>query len=519
MKFCFHLQNTLPKLAWCAHIKPGNPVIDLFHGPGVHTMTDQWFFEGAWAGDFMQGAFDLAQVCMGTGGKIVDGNACFVSPTHTLERLYVQKTEAGAFISNSLAFLLCQSGTNMDPQYIFYLFDILSYRHGLQRYTRSLPTRTNHRVRLYYHCNINISKDLQVTELPKTLPPLFPNFSAYFTFLEESVSAIGFNAQSVERTHHFTPITTISSGYDAPAAAVFAKKIGAQEAILFPKARDRPVWFFMSSPPQRLDESTGREIAKILGMRVVEYDRMAYLQKTGFPEAEFYAGGANVANVVMSPLENILSQKIFFTGFHGDGVWARTNTAVGPYLQRVGASGCGLSEFRLRLGFIHVPLPYFGAVRHESLYRLSNAEEMRPWRTNTSYDRPIPRRILEEAGVPGHLFGQHKNAIIVVTNFEGLKSRMTPGSYQDFMRYFHRQHSFRIWKDLFIVNGLHYLYNVEHFLRSLLTSLEKRIGIKLPLPRMIPDSYKFFKGIQPLCFHWGIEKIKTRYTINQPQDH
>ena len=35
---------------------------------------------------------------------------------------------------------------------------------------------------------------------------------------------------------------------------------------------------------------------------------------------------------------------------------------------------------------------------------------MRPWSIGGAYDRPIPRRIAEEAGVPRDLFGQNKMA-------------------------------------------------------------------------------------------------------------
>ena len=35
---------------------------------------------------------------------------------------------------------------------------------------------------------------------------------------------------------------------------------------------------------------------------------------------------------------------------------------------------------------------------------------MEPWRVHTNYDRPIPRRIAEEAGVPRELFGNKKRA-------------------------------------------------------------------------------------------------------------
>ncbi len=37
---------------------------------------------------------------------------------------------------------------------------------------------------------------------------------------------------------------------------------------------------------------------------------------------------------------------------------------------------------------------------------------MTPWRTGTDNDRPIPRRLLTEAGVDGSLFGQRKKAVL-----------------------------------------------------------------------------------------------------------
>jgi hypothetical protein len=38
---------------------------------------------------------------------------------------------------------------------------------------------------------------------------------------------------------------------------------------------------------------------------------------------------------------------------------------------------------------------------------------MRPWSIGGNYDRPVPRRIAEEAGVPRQLFGQLKLASVV----------------------------------------------------------------------------------------------------------
>jgi hypothetical protein len=39
---------------------------------------------------------------------------------------------------------------------------------------------------------------------------------------------------------------------------------------------------------------------------------------------------------------------------------------------------------------------------------------MDPWRLRNAYDRPIPRRIAEEAGVPREIFGQSKMGSVVI---------------------------------------------------------------------------------------------------------
>src|SRR5690349_7377840 len=71
-----------------------------------------------------------------------------------------------------------------------------------------------------------------------------------------------------------------------------------------------------------------------------------------------------------------------------------------------------MEEFRLRVGFLHLPVPYLGCVRHEDIHRISNSAEMKDWNTaDGKYDKPIPCRLLQEAGVPRRLFGQQKKAV------------------------------------------------------------------------------------------------------------
>ncbi len=85
---------------------------------------------------------------------------------------------------------------------------------------------------------------------------------------------------------------------------------------------------------------------------------------------------------------------------------------VDSELKRWDLGNHGLSEVRLVSGFIQLPLPYIGARRREDIFRITESLEMNPWRLGTLYDRPIPRRVAEEAGVPREFFGQKKMAAV-----------------------------------------------------------------------------------------------------------
>jgi hypothetical protein len=90
----------------------------------------------------------------------------------------------------------------------------------------------------------------------------------------------------------------------------------------------------------------------------------------------------------------------------------RKNT-INAALKRWDTAGHGLAEWRLATGFIQLPIPYLGARRREDIHHITHSPEMDGWRLKNSYDRPIPRRLAEEAGVPRHMFGQKKFATVV----------------------------------------------------------------------------------------------------------
>ena len=72
------------------------------------------------------------------------------------------------------------------------------------------------------------------------------------------------------------------------------------------------------------------------------------------------------------------------------------------------SAGIGLGEFRLRTGFMHVPVPGLAFNRAATVRAIGESAAMRPWRLDTAYDRPIPRRLTEESGVPRTVFGVEK---------------------------------------------------------------------------------------------------------------
>ena len=76
---------------------------------------------------------------------------------------------------------------------------------------------------------------------------------------------------------------------------------------------------------------------------------------------------------------------------------------------------------------------------------ITTSAEMRPWSIGGDYDRPIPRRALEEAGVPRELFGQIKYAGAV--DVLASKEQFRPATWVDIENFIidhSRQHQTRV---------------------------------------------------------------------------
>ena len=500
MRLSFRQIDALPRLAWCASLVEGHDTVEVLHGPWVET-ADGFFCEGAWSGPFASREID-SNILMGSGARVMGDTLMVSAPNHTLERLFVLRKRRTLLISNSFAFTLARAEDNVDPHALLYSVRLASIVNGLQEYARSLRTRDGHTLRLYYHCNLVIDTRLRVSEVPKQAAPDFRTFADYKTFLVAQISALHANATDPCRRVRYTPIATLSSGYDSPAAAVLARTVGCTEALTF------------SAATHQLDDS-GEPIAARLGMKTHAFERLAYLRESGFPDAEFFGWGAQE-----SPWAPHLEGRLVFTGFHGGAVWNRTSQKVGPHIVRGDASGHNLNAFRLRVGWIHLPVPFIGCTSHPSIHRLSNSEEMSPWRLRDHYDRPVPRRLIEEAGVERHLFAVKKKAAGVGQDIiaRGLKARMTASAYNDYAEY-HAMHWNR-WMALKYraLKVLRALYLRHRAVNARVTAqIERLTGAHVELPILIPRNFRIghYGDLDegPLLMHWSITRILPQYAV------
>jgi len=501
-QFVYRQVDSLPPLAWCARMRRGATEVTVVHGSSVENNT-HFFFEGAWNGDFSEGAPANSTACFGSGAELAKGGVLFITPTHMLERIQMVAVGHDLFVSNSLPFLLSATGDGMDSRHKFYHFELMSNMKGYRGYRDHVRTRAGREVRLFFHCNVLVRPDLSVEALPKTMPPEFTGYEHYLAFLREVVHRVAANAGDARRSRKYSPLASISSGYDSPACALLAREVGATEAVTFGHAR----------PGYDEEDDSGSDIAKHLRLRVMEFDRLEYRSMESLPEAEFLANGTGGEEVVFAPLQRVLPGTLFFTGYLGDAVWNRVTRRVNTELLMLYPGGSSLGEFRLRVGFVHFPLPTAGYIRHPSIYAISNSDAMRPWALGNDYDRPIPRRLLEEIGVPRAWFGRTKKAITQPLWFnERLDRLMAPSSYESFAAFVSDIPLFNGPLDALSFRAMRLLYELNLRVNWRLERWAKRIGARAGQQMLIPERYSQDLTESALTFHWGLDRTMTRYT-------
>jgi hypothetical protein len=401
VEFRYHEVATLPRLAWCARVTAGDDVVPVFHGPRVETSASG-FIEGAWNGAFE--AFDLARatVICGTAGAAAQDEVRFHASTDQHGVLFSVRRGSALFVSNSPAFVLAVSGEAPDPIYPFYAYDLLAiFRQGLHCPDGRLRLRSGKALHVHYTTVIRLNQHGEVRFEPQPLCAPPRDYRAYEALLHEGVGAVLANAADLRRRYPFTPLAPLSRGYDSTAAAVLARRFGATEAYTYVDSRqDDPL------------RDCGTAIARALGLTCTEYDRWAYLALDRLPEVEFGYGPLS-STVPLAAVERQLEGRIVVSGESGDPVWDPRRARVFERMSRPWirfAHGLSLIEHRLRTGYVVFLPACIAALHNRALHDIAVAPEMRPWSVGGSYDRPIPRRLCEEAGLARDAFGTRKLA-------------------------------------------------------------------------------------------------------------
>jgi len=381
-----------PKLAWAARLRPGVNTVEVYHGPCVEA-DRQRCVEAVWAGDYGQADFDRTDLVFGTGLRCREEKVVLVSSGTTLDRLWYHRGPGGWHVANSLTALLAVTGVSLVETYADYARDVDTIRHGLTGYRRRFPCSDGELRVLYFQNLLWDGHCFEEIEKPDTAPQ-FDAFETYAAYLYEAGERLAANMNGRGRTHTVTPLATVSQGYDSSVAAVVARRAGCREAVTI--SQSTSLW---------RGSDSGEEVAKHLGLNCTAYDRTA----RRYPEEETIwsvAGRASILSWTLFDYPQPLS--LFFTGVYGDKMWSRQRWKLPDPFAWASLSVGGIGEFRLVRGVFHCPVPFWGIRHVHELHDISFSEVMQPWSINSDYDRPVARRLVEEAGVPRTAFGQCK---------------------------------------------------------------------------------------------------------------
>lgn len=427
MNIFYKYVNELPKLVWVAEIEKNR--VNVLHGADVEC-NDNFFVEGAWNGDFHKGDFCESNWFCGTGGILNDRGICFSTPSHITYGLYYY-IDQKIYVSNSLYCLLSYIDATLDSEYEGYEVDFNSIRKGINNYKNKIRIKKDNKllnvnVLFYSYLFVYDNGEYEVKKKEKEID--FVDFSDYYNRLFDAMRGMVRNAKDVQRKKQYGLVTTISRGYDAPCCAVIARKLGATKACTF-------------SPVGKHSNDCGEAIAKKLGYEnIFLRDPDDYKNNDNMLEAEVVCSGELGSEISMASFYDVFAENIVFTGERGDSVWDKNQLsyANNEYMFQSRDASLGSSERRLWVNYISCPLPLFGATAWPSICKISNGEEMKRWTLNNEYDRPIPRRIIEEAGIGRWDFGIKKYGAGFSYSYDWknrIMNRMSLKSARDFEEY------------------------------------------------------------------------------------
>jgi hypothetical protein len=489
--------ESLPPLAWLLDLRTLPPT--LVCGSDVEIFEDG-FFEGCWAGDFSARDFTSARHVFGSGAMRASEGWLIVTPSHTLDAVYLLVQRNGHVVSNSLTFLVAWGELELP-------FDrgiaarLISVRDGTDCYVRDLFEGHDWSIRRACFDNLEIGPQHQRYVAKPAFTERFTDFGTYATYLLDVLATVAANGADPRRRFPYELASTCSSGYDSTACTALAARLGARRAFTVADARGG-------------GSDSGSATIERLGLDVVEVGRPARPDGLGFPEAEFIATGMSGAEFPFATFGPHLRHMILLTGLGGERLWGVDGPVSRNAHQNDDPAGASLAEFRLRCSFVHLPVGWIGFESQPELRQICLSEDMRPWRTGTSYERPIARRFAEESGIPRGSFGTSKRATAMAFNYGPF---WWSAAALAELHELERQHlgAWREWL-AYRLDGLVRTCAFTTFFA--VRKLCKLIGLEYRLDdlraRLIPSFHRL-EWTHPrygsLAFLWGQAKIRARY--------
>jgi len=489
----------LPPLAWLAEISGER--VRAWCGRRVE-IRETGFFEGCWADDFDKFNFDEVTEVFGSGAKLLDDRTVFVPPSHTLEGLFVLERAGRLVISNSLPYLV--RFTDIELEFDFEIGSrFASILKGTADYERVLFRGADWTLYRIFREHITVRDGrMSLTTIHDPVP--FETFDEYKSYLLSNIGKIFANGASPHRTAPLRPIATCSNGYDSPTCAALASTLGCDEAVALTTARGGKA-------------DSGREIAERLGMKVREFQRDGKSHDHSFGEAEFLVSGMGGEDYVLGVLGPYFTDRIVVNGFLGGTMW-QLGFAPTTTLVRKDCSGSSMTEHRLRYGYTLLPVPFIGGTHHDRILRITESAEMAPWRIGGEYDRPIPRRILEERGIPRQAFGQVKKGYSICFNYSSFW--WSPTALTDLREFERRLLAHR--RDLARyrwISTTRTLVIVGYYLAMKVFRTFHAAWVPRTIMKHVRPDFPLYEHNHPrygsLAFLWALDKMRARYPSSE----
>lgn len=507
MKLNLQQRDSLPLLAWCVVATPGESAVTVYHGGQVETTANS-FIEGAWTGDFQARDIEQADMVIGSAGVVAGDQLRIVADSAGTSWLVSLAAGNQLYISNSMAFVYAMADDQPDNAEPYYYYEMLRYsRLGNMETQRELPTARGNALRLHWACTLSLDVSGELQEIPRITPLPADTYCNYRQQLSSMMETLLRNAADPVRKVRYDPLCSLSSGYDCNASAAIAAEHGAKRAYTFDAS-------LSSAPQSSLEPDSGAEVGRQLGLETRAVDPLAYLAMTPPLDAEFCANPGG-GELMLSPLASEFAGSIVIAGRAGDRGWAMTDRVnYRDYLRPdcVYLAGCSITDFRLRTGFLRVDVPAFGLSDMQPLNRLSRSQEMAPWRIGGNYDRPIPRRILEDKGVRRESFGQRKIAGTALSPLRD-SSVLSPAAQRSFRKFLGE-----IEAEVSLSAGKRLSRLAVSFGRQLRdcwrmpTARQKFVCLKSSLST-VKHGWRRSATESMYVYHWGIADLRSRYEV------